>query len=121
MADCPQINNTTILGTSAVSYDSTPLPCTDVKACDDLNTILTKFDNVICSAIDSVNNLSEDIMNITEDLMIITEEIENINNQIFICCPICDFTVTATELPVCEFTGTADQLPDPTITTTTTI
>jgi hypothetical protein len=131
MADCPQINNTTIIGTSAVSYDSTPLPCTDVKACDDLNTILAKFDNVICSAIDSVNNLSEDIMNITEDLMIITEEIENINNQIFICCPICDFTVTATELPVCEFTATAtelvdtcsftgeaDQLPNPTTTTT---
>ena len=118
MADCPQINNTTIIGTSAVSYDSTPLPCTDVKTCDDLNTILTKFDNVICSAIDSVNNLSEDIMNITEDLMIITEEIENINNQIFICCPICDFTITATELPVCEFTATANQLPDPTTTST---
>ena len=119
MAHCPQINNTTIIGTSAVSYDSTPLPCTDVKACDDLNTILTKFDNVICSAIDSVNNLSEDIMNITEDLMIITEEIENINNQIFICCPICDFTVTATELPVCQFTATANELPDSTTTTTT--
>jgi len=131
MANCSQTNNTTIIGTSVVSYDSTPLPCTDVKACDDLNTILTKFDNVICSAISSVNILSEEVMNITEDLMIITEEIENINDQIFICCPICDFTVTATELPVCEFTGTANelvdtcsftgqanQLPDPTTTTT---
>ena len=130
MANCSQTNNTTIIGTSAVSYDSTPLPCTDVKACDDLNTILTKFDNVICSAINSVNILSEEVMNITEDLMIITEEIENINDQIFICCPICDFTITATELPVCEFTATAtelpicnftgsvNQLPDPTTTTT---
>jgi len=133
MADCPQINNTTIIGTSAVSYDSTPLPCTGVNTCDDLNTILAKFDNVICSAIDSVNILSEDIMNITEDIMNILEEIENINNQIFICCPICDFTITATELPVCEFTatatelltcnfiGTANQLPTPSTTTTTTI
>ncbi len=133
MANCSQTNNTTIIGTSAVTYDSTPLPCTDVKACDDLNTILTKFDNVICSAINSVNILSEEVMNITEDLMIITEEIENINNQIFICCPICDFTATATELPVCEFTATAnelidtcsftgeaDQVPDPTTTTTST-
>ena len=111
MADCPQINNTTIIGTSAVSYDSTPLPCTGVSTCDDLNTILAKFDNVICSAINSVNILSEEIMNITEDIMIITEEIENINNQIFICCPICDFTITATELPVCEFTATATELP----------
>jgi hypothetical protein len=131
MANCSQTNNTTIIGTSAVSYDSTPLPCTDVKACDDLNTILTKFDNVICSAINSVNILSEEVMNITEDLMIITEEIENINNQIFICCPICDFTITATELPVCEFTasatelptcnftGSVNQVPDPTTTTTT--
>jgi hypothetical protein len=130
MANCSQTNNTTIIGTSAVSYDSTPLPCTDVKACDDLNTILTKFDNVICSAINSVNILSEEIMNITEDLMIITEEIENINDQIFICCPICDFTVTATELPVCEFTasatelptcnftGSVNQVPDPTTTST---
>ena len=111
MADCPQINNTTIIGTSAVSYDSTPLPCTDVKAGDDLNTILTKFDNVICSAINSVNILTEEVMNITEDLMIIGEEIEDINDQIFICCPICDFTITATELPVCEFTASATELP----------
>jgi hypothetical protein len=118
MADCPQINNTTIIGTSAVSYDSTPLPCTDVKAGDDLNTILTKFDNVICSAINSVNILTEEVMNITEDLMIIGEEIENINDQIFICCPICDFTITATELPVCDFTGSVNQVPDPTTTTT---
>jgi hypothetical protein len=117
MANCSQTNNTKI-GTSAVTYDSTPLPCTDVKACDDLNTILTKFDNVICSAINSVNILTEEVMNITEDLMIITEEIEDINNQIFICCPICDFTATATELPVCDFTGSANQLPDPTTTTT---
>jgi len=122
MANCPQINNTTIIiGTSDVSYDSTPLPCTDVKACDNLNTILTKFDNVICSAINSVNILSEEIINITEDLMIIGEEIESINNQIFICCPICDFTITATELPVCDFTASATQLPDPTTTTTTTL
>ena len=31
---CPQINNTTIIGTSAVTYDGTPLPCTDVNTCD---------------------------------------------------------------------------------------
>jgi hypothetical protein len=124
MSNCSQVNNITIHGTSAVTYDSTPLPCTDVKACDDLNTILTKFDNVICSAINSVNILTEEVMNITEDLMIITEEIENINDQIFICCPICDFTGTADQLPDpfdCNFTGVANQLPDPTTTTTTTL
>ena len=120
MANCSQTNNTTIIGTSAVSYDSTQLPCTNVKACDDLNTILTKFDNVICSATNSVNILIEEVMNITEEVMIITEEIENINSQIFICCPICEFTGTADELPVCDFTGSADQLPTPTTTTTTT-
>jgi hypothetical protein len=106
MGNCSQINNTTIKGTSAVTYDSTPLPCTDVATCDGLNVILSKFNNVICSATASVNILIEEVTNITEDIMIITDQLEDINNQIFICCPICDFT------------GTADQLPDPTTTTT---
>jgi hypothetical protein len=118
MANCPQINNTTIKGTSAVSYDSTPLPCTDVNTCDGLNVILSKFNDVICSATASVNILIEEVTNITEDIMIITDQLEDINNQIFICCPICDFTGTANELPVCDFIGEADQLPDPTTTTT---
>ena len=129
MGNCSQPNNTKI-ETSAVSYDGTQIPCTNIKTCDDLNTILTKFDNVICSATASVNTLVEEVMDITETLMLITEEIENINNQIFICCPICDFTVTATELPVCgfgataqqlpvcDFTGETHQVPDPTTTTT---
>jgi hypothetical protein len=104
---CPQINNT-IIGTSTILYDSTQLPCANVDTCDDINTILSKFNNIICSTVNSVNTLTEEITNITEELMIITEEIEIINNQIFICCPIC------------EFTGSANQLPDPTTTTTTT-
>ena len=120
MANCSQINDTIIIGTSAIVYDSTPLPCTDVKAYDDLNTILTKFDNVICSAINSVNILSEEVMNITEDLMMIAEDVQNINDQIFICCPICEFTGVADELPTCNFTGSANQVPDPTTTSTST-
>lgn len=120
MANCSQTNNTTIIETSAVSYDSTPLPCTDVKACDDLNTILTKFDNVICSAVNSVNILTEEVMNITEDLMIIGEEIENINNQIFICCRICDFTGTANELPIPTTTTTSSSTTSTTTTATPT-
>ena len=109
MANCSKINNTTIIGTSAVTYDSTPLPCTDVNTCDGLNTILSKFDTIICDVKESVDILTEEIINITEDVMIITEDIENIYNQLEICCPNCDFT------------GTADQLPDPTTTTTTTL
>ena len=129
MANCPNTDSTK-KETSVISYNGTPLPCTDVKTCDDINTILNKFNNIICSVTDSVNTLTEEITNITEDLMIITEDVENINDQIFICCPICDFTITATELPVCDFTATAtelptcnftgsvNQLPDPTTTTT---
>jgi hypothetical protein len=98
MANCPQSNNTTI-ETSVVSYDSTPLPCTDVQTYNDLNTILAKFDNNICFVTSSINTLLEEVTNITEDLMIITEDIENINNQLSICCPICDFTGTANQLP----------------------
>jgi hypothetical protein len=110
MANCSQTNNTTIKGTSAVTYDSTPLPCTDVKTCDGLNTILTKFDNVICAAITNVTTLKEEITNITEDVMIITEEILNINNQLAVCCQVCDFTGTANQILVCTFTGEANQL-----------
>ena len=51
MANCAQINNTTIIGTSAIGYDSTPLPCSDVQSCDGLNDILT---NGKCSTCDPV-------------------------------------------------------------------
>ena len=50
MGNCSQINNTTIKGTSAITYDGTPLPCTDVDTCDGLNTVLAKFDAIICNA-----------------------------------------------------------------------
>lgn len=98
---CSQVNNTTILGTSAVTYDGTPLPCTDVNTCDGLNVILAKFDSVICTAANNVNILTEEITNLTEDLMIIIDDVINIQNQLEICCP------------TCNFTGTANQLPDP--------
>lgn len=107
MANCSQINNTTIIGTSAVSYDSTPLPCTDVKTCDDLNTIIAKFDSVICTAAANVAILTEEVTNITEDVMIIGEDIINIYNQLNICCPTTTTTTTALN---CNFIGQANQI-----------
>jgi hypothetical protein len=118
MSNCPQINNTTIIGTSAVTYDSTPLPCTNVTTCDGLNDILSKFDAIICDVKASVDILTEEIIDITEDIMIITEDIININSQLEICCPNCNFSGTANQILNCNFTGTANQLPDPTTTTT---
>ena len=109
MGNCSQVNNTTIKGTSAVTYDSTQLPCTDVNTCDNLNTVLSKLDSVICKVTDDINTLTEDVMNITEDVMMITEDLINIHNQLDICCPICNFTGTADELLVCDFTGSAEQ------------
>lgn len=97
MANCPQINNTN-KASDAIAYVSTNLPCSGVNTCDGLNTVLNKFNTIICSATESVNTLTEDITNLTEDIMIISEEIENINSQLFECCPICDFTGTANEL-----------------------
>ena len=94
MADCSQINNTTIKGTSIVIYDSTPLPCTDVNTYDGLNTILSKFDAVICDVKASVDSITEDVINLTEDIMIITEDIININNQLEICCSTTTTTTT---------------------------
>jgi hypothetical protein len=87
MADCPEINNITIIGTSAITYDSTPLPCTDVKTCDGLNTILDKFNTIICSVAVDVALLTEDITNITEDLMIASEDVIIINDRLNVCCP----------------------------------
>jgi len=87
MINCQQINNTTIKGTSAITYDSTPLPCTDVNTCDGLNLIFAKFDSVVCSTAASIAILTENIINITENVMIITEDIIDINNQLNICCP----------------------------------
>jgi hypothetical protein len=96
MANCPEINNITIIGTSAVIYDSTPLPCTGVNNNDDLNTILSKFDEVICNVTSSVSTLTEEITNITEDVMLIVEDLLIINNQLNICCP--TTTTTSTTL-----------------------
>ena len=126
MANCSQVNNTTIKGTSAFIYDGTPLPCTDIKTCDDLNTVLAKLDTVVCNVTASVDILKEEVTNITEDVMIIGEDIIRINNQLNICCPTttttttlfdCNFTGTADELN-CNFIGTANQVPGPTTTTT---
>lgn len=94
MANCSEINNITIIGTSAITYDSTPLPCTDVKTCDGLNTILDKFNSVICNVAADVALLTEDITNITEDLMILSEDVININNRLNICCPTTTTTTT---------------------------
>ena len=82
MANCSQINNTTIIGTSAVTYDGTQLPCTDVNTCDGLNTILSKFDAIICSVSANVATITEDVTNLTEDVMLITEDVTNIYNQL---------------------------------------
>lgn len=94
MANCSQINNTTIIGTSAVSYDSTPLPCSDVHKCNGLNDIFAKFDNIICNVTADVNVLTEEITNITEEIMIISEDIDNINNQLNTCCSTTSTTTT---------------------------
>jgi len=111
MANCSQINNTTIIGTSAFIYDGTQLPCTDIKTCDDLNKILAKLDTVVCNITASVDILKEEVTNITEDVMIIGEDIIRINNQLNICCPT---TTTTTTLFDCNFTGIANQVPNPT-------
>jgi hypothetical protein len=97
MADCSEINNITIIGTSVITYDSTPLPCTDVKTCDGLNTILDKFNSVICNVAADVALLTEDITNITEDLMILSEDVIIINNRLNICCPTTTTTTTCND------------------------
>jgi len=110
MGNCSQVNNTTIQGTSAVTYDGTPLPCTDVNTCDNLNTILAKFDAIICDAIVGVNEITINVTDINISITNIEEDIINIYGQLATCCPaICNFTGTANELD-CSFIGNANQL-----------
>jgi ethanolamine ammonia-lyase large subunit len=109
MGNCSQINNTTIQGTSTITYDGPPLPCTDVNTCDNLNTILAKFDAVICDAIIGVNEITINVTDINNSITNINNNITDIYNQLAICCNICDFTGTANELN-CLFTGVANQL-----------
>lgn len=116
MAECSQINNTTIIGTSAVKYDSTPLPCTDVNACDGLNIILAKFDTVICDVKANVDILTEEIITLTEDVMVITEDVNNIYNQLDVCCP----TTTTTTTVVPTTTTTTTIVPTTTTTSSST-
>lgn len=113
MANCSDINNTTIKGTSAISYDSTPLPCTGVTTCDGLNTILAKFDTVICDVKANVDSLTEDIITITEDVMIITEDVIDIQNQLNICCTTTTTTssTSTTTSSTSTTTTTTTQLP----------
>jgi hypothetical protein len=126
MADCSQINNITIKGTSVVTYNSTPLPCTDVNTYDGLNTILSKFDAIICDIKVSVDSITEDVVNLTEDIMIITEDIIDINNQLETCCPTTtttsssSSTTTTTSSSTSTSTTTSTTIP-PTTTTTTTV
>lgn len=98
MGNCSQINNTTIQGTSTITYDGTPLPCTDVNTCDNLNTILAKFDAIICDAIIGVNEITINVTDINNSITNIKRNITDIYNQLDICCPICNFTGTANQL-----------------------
>ena len=114
MSNCNQTNNTTIKGTSAFIYDSTPLTCTDVNTCDGLNTILSKFDAIICDVTTDVNTLIEDVPTLTEEVVIATEDIIDIYARLNICCPT---TTTTTTLPITTTTSTSSS----TTTTTTTV
>ena len=91
---CSKINNTTIKGTSAVMYDGTPLPCTNITTCTNLNTILSEFDNILLNITEDTNILSEDINILTEEVILISENIININSQLNICCPPTTSTTT---------------------------
>lgn len=112
---CPGINNTTIIGTSGISYDAPPLPCTDVSTCDGLNLIFSKFDTIICSVIDDVDEITTNITNLNEQLVTITDDIVNINEQLNICCPT---TTTTTTVPPTTTTTTSSST---TTTTSTTL
>lgn len=119
MANCPQINNTTIIGTSAIGYNSAPLPCSGVQPCDGLNDILNAFETIICDVKDSVGELTDNVTNITEEVMLISEQIIDINNQLNICCP--TTTTTSSSTSSTSTTTSTTTTIAPTTTTTTTI
>lgn len=108
MENCSQVNNTTIKGTSVVTYNDSPLPCTDVNTCDKLNIIFSKFDSIMCNIKATVDVVTENIINITEDIMLITEEINNINNQLDLCCSVTTTTTSSTSTTTTTTTVVCD-------------
>lgn len=120
MATCSNINNITVIGTSDIIYDSVPIPCTNINTCDNLNTILTKINNVICNIQTNSNIIAQGVSTINNNLLSISEDIININNQIYICCHPPTTTTTSTSTTSTTSTTTSTTAV-PTTTTTTTI
>lgn len=113
MSNCPQINNTTIIGTSDVFYDGPQLPCSNIETCDTLNVAFEKLDGVVCVIIEDVESLTNEVNNIEKNLVGINNTLVIINNQLNICCP----TTTTTSS---SSTSTTTTSTSSTTTTTTT-
>lgn len=97
MAYCSQIKDK-IKGTNIITYNSTPLPCSNVITDDNLNTIFNKFNITLCNIRTNLDIITNNLSNIYSTIVAQSLEVINLKNQSRICCPICSFTGTVIQL-----------------------
>lgn len=98
MAYCSQIKDK-IKGTDIITYNSTPLPCSNVITDDNLNTIFSKFNTTLCNIRTNLDITTNNLSAIYNTITAQSLEVINLKNQAHICCPLCNFTGTAIQLP----------------------
>jgi hypothetical protein len=94
MAICSQIKNE-IKGTDIITYNSTPLACTNVLNQDALNEALNKINTSVCNTRTSLDITSANLSNIYSTIVNKSLEVISLKNQAHTCCPTCTFTGTA--------------------------
>lgn len=97
MAYCSQIKDK-IKGTDIITYNSTPLPCSNIVTDDNLNTIFNKFNTILCNIRTSLDITTNNLSNVYSNIISTSLQVNSLKNQVHTCCPLCTFSGTAIQL-----------------------
>ena len=64
----------------SITYNGPILPCSNAEPCDDLNVVLSKMDELICT-------LKNQQATNTQEIALMKQNIIDINNTLSSCCP----------------------------------
>jgi len=64
----------------SITYNGPILPCSNAQPCDDLNVVLSKIDEIICT-------LKNQQATNTQEIALMKQNIIDINNTLSSCCP----------------------------------
>ena len=64
----------------SITYNGPILPCSNAEPCDDLNVVLSKIDELICTL------KNQSTVN-TQEIALMKQNIIDINNTLSSCCP----------------------------------